>query len=319
MLVNWRWRSTVFDAPPSYPQSVGDIIGRSFRLFRQNVPLLLREQITPCTIMAVGHIIIQFAATYGLKNTKDPGLILMGVAGFAIGMVISVIGFWFLTMRQFAFVRLANGLAFDYREALQFSLGKKWTIIGLFLLSYFFCIGIGVFWGAEIILSMIIGAKIIPIAVVGVSVGFLGLLGSMVVLSIYYLLMTSALACEDQRWSGLLGRVFQLLFHDLFRAFGFAILLSIIISILSWTLSLPVVALAMFELFRSGFPANHMDPTQALPFYCLVLSQFWQAIINMFLVPISFMSAGLFYRDLKVRQEGLDVEHKLDQLIGSGA
>jgi hypothetical protein len=39
----------------------------------------------------------------------------------------------------------------------------------------------------------------------------------------------------------------------------------------------------------------------------------------MFLVPISFMSAGLFYRDMKVRQEGLDVDSKLNQLIATGA
>jgi hypothetical protein len=309
----------LFDAPPSSPQTVGDIIGRAFRLFRQNVPLLLREQITPCTVTAVGHIIIQFAATYGLKNPKDLPLLLMGVAGFGVGMLISVVGLWFLTLRQFAFVRLANGLSADYRQALNFSNGKKWTIIGLFLLSYFFCIGIFVAWGAEIIFSVVIGAKIIPIAIVGVSVGFFGLLMSIGLLSIYYLLMTSALACEDQRWTTLLARVFQLLIHDVWRAFGFAILLSIIVSILSWTLSLPVVVLAVFELFRSGFPANHMDPSQAMPFYCLVLSQFWQAIINMFLVPISFMSAGLFYRDLKVRQEGLDVDYNLNQLITTGA
>ncbi|MFN8552674.1 MAG: hypothetical protein U0103_14480 [Candidatus Obscuribacterales bacterium] len=309
----------MFDAPPANPQSVGDIIGRSFRLFRQNAPLLLREQITPCTIMAVGHIIIQFAATYGLKNPKDFGLILMGVAGFGIGMVISVIGFWFLTLKQFAFVRLANGLSVDYREALKFSMNKKWTIVGLFILSYFFCLGIFVVWGAELIFSVVLGAKIIPIAVIGATIGLLGMTVSIGLLSIYYLLMTSALACENERWTLLLGRVFHLLAHDVWRAFGFGILLSIIITILSWTLSLPIVALATIELLRSGFPANHMDPAQALPFYCLVLSQFWQAIINMFLVPISFMSAGLFYRDLKVRQEGLDVEYKLSQLIASGA
>jgi hypothetical protein len=269
--------------------------------------------------MAIGHIIIQFAATYGLKNPKDLPLLLMGLVGFSIGMLISVVGLWFLTLRQFAFVRLANGLSQDYRQALSFSFGKKWTIIGLFMLSYFFCVGIIVAWGAEIIFSVVLGAKIIPIAIIGVSFGFFGLLTSIGLFSIYYLLMTSALACEEQRWTTLLPRVFQLLIHDVWRAFGFAILLSIIVSILSWTLSLPVVALAMFELFRSGFPANHMDPSQAMPFYCLVLSQFWQAIINMFLVPISFMSAGLFYRDMKVRQEGLDVDSKLNQLIATGA
>ena len=308
----------MFDAPPSNPQTVGDIIGRAFRLFRQNVPLLLREQIMPCTVMAVGHVIIQIAATYGLKNPKDIALLLMGVSGFMVGMVISVIGLWFLTVRQFAFVRLANGLAQDYRQALKFAFGKKWTIIGLFLLSYFFCVGMVVFWGAEIILSAVLGAKIIALAIGGIFVGFLGLLISIGFLSVYYLLMTSALACEEERWTVLLGRVFHLLMHDIWRALGFAILLSIIVSIFSWTLSLPIVALAVFELFRSGFPANHMDPSTAMPFYCLVLSQFWQAIINMFLVPISFMSAGLFYRDLKVRQEGLDVEHNLNQLIATG-
>ncbi|CAN5360979.1 hypothetical protein BH10CYA1_BH10CYA1_33520 [soil metagenome] len=309
----------MFEAPPSNPQTVGDIIGRAFRLFRQNVPLLLREQITPCIVMAVGHVIIQFAATYGLKNPKDIGLLLLGLAGFGGGMLISVVGFWFLTVRQFAFVRLANGLSDDYRQALSFAFGKKWTIIGLFLLSYFFCVGMVVFWGAEIILSAVLGAKLLPLAIVGVIFGFVGLLVSIGLLSVYYLLMTSALACEEQRWTTLLGKVFQLLVHDLWRACGFAILLSIIISIFSWTLSLPVVALAIFELFRSGFPGNHMDPSAAMPFYCLVLSQFWQAVINMFLVPISFMAAGLFYRDLKVRQEGLDVEHNLNQLTAAGA
>lgn len=309
----------MFEAPPSNPQTVGDIIGRAFRLFRQNVPLLLREQITPCIVMAVGHVIIQFAATYGLKNPKDLGLLLMGLAGFSVGMLISVVGLWFLTVRQFAFVRLANGLSYDYREALNFAFGKKWTIIGLFLLSYFFCIGMVVFWGAEIILSAVLGSKLLPVAVLGILFGFVGLLVSIGLLSVYYLLMTSALACEEQRWTLLLGKVFHLLMHDVWRAIGFAILLSIIISIFSWTLSLPVVALAMFELFRSGFPTNHTDPSTAMPFYCLVLSQFWQAIINMFLVPISFMAAGLFYRDLKVRQEGLDVEHNLNQLIATGA
>lgn len=309
----------MFDPPPSNPLTVGDIIGRAFRLFRHNVPLLLREQITPCIVIASGHTIVQFAATYGLKSTKDLGILLMGFAGLAVGMVISVIGFWFLTIRQFAFVRLANGLSTDYREAIVFANGKKFTIVGLFFLSYFFCIGIAVFWGAEIIFSALLGSKIIAIAIIGVLAGVFGLLVSIGLFSVYYLLMTAALACEEQRWTTLLGRVFNLLKNDVWRAFGFAILLSITISIFSWTLSLPVVALAVFELFRNGFPANHMDPSQAMPFYCLVLSQFWQAIINMLLIPISFMSAGLFYRDLKVRQEGLDVEYNLAVLSQSGA
>ncbi len=308
----------MFDAPPQNPQSVGDIIGRGFRLFRRNVPLLLRAQIMPCIVMASGHIVIQVAATYGMKNPKDLGLLFMGMAAFCVGMVVSMIGLWLLTIRQFAFVRLANGLAETYDEASQFAYKKKWTIIGLFFLSYFFGIGLVVFWGAEIVLSGFLGAKLLPVAAVGVLFGTFGLILSLGLLSIYYLLMTSALACEDQRWSSLLGRVFNLIRHDVWRACGFAILLSIIISIFSWTLSLPVVALAVFELFRSGFPNNHMDPATSMPFYCLVLSQFWQAIINMFLVPISFMSAGLFYRDLKVRQEGLDVIQNLKQLAPTG-
>jgi hypothetical protein len=309
----------LFDAPAQNPQSVGDIIGRGFRLFRQNVPLLLREQIMPCIVMACGHIILQFAASYGMKNPKDLGLMLMGLAGFGIGMVISLIGLWLLTVRQFAFVRLANGLSETYEEARQFAFRKKWTIVGLFFLSYFFGVGIVVFWSVEIILSVFFGAKILPLSIIGMSIGIIGLLVSIGLLSIYYLLMTAALACEDQHWTPLLSRVFHLLRHDVWRACGFAILLSLIITIFSWTLSLPVVALAVFELVRSGFPANHMDAAAAMPFYCLVLSQFWQAIINMFLVPISFMSAGLFYRDLKVRQEGLDVVQRLTQLTAAGS
>lgn len=145
----------------------------------------------------------------------------------------------------------------------------------------------------------------------------IGLIFSVGVLSIYYLLMVAALASEEYKWSTLLSQGFSLIGRDLWRVCGFGILLTVIVSIFSLTLSLPVVALTLFEVFRHGFTTQHMDPTAAMPFYCLVLTQFWQSVINMLLVPITFMSAGLFYRDLKIRQEGLDVIQNLRLLTNA--
>ena len=57
----------------------------------------------------------------------------------------------------------------------------------------------------------------------------------------------------------------------------------------------------------------------ALPFYCLVLSQFL-AGDHKYVSGANQLHVGwAFYRDLKVRREGLDVEYKLSQLIASGA
>ncbi|HEY9679500.1 MAG TPA: hypothetical protein V6C76_15940 [Drouetiella sp.] len=309
----------MFDAPPANPQSVGDVIGRGFRLLRQHIPLMVREQIVPCIIMATGHSLFQFAVTYGLKNPKDLPMLGAGLLAILLGTLTVVLGFWFLTIKLFAFVRLACGLAVNFEEAKQAALKRKWNILGFYLLTSMIICAAIVFWLIVMVLPVIAFSKVPAIAVSGMLIGLAGLIVSAGLISVYYGLTNAALAIEEDRWLTLIKRASALVTNDLGRACGFAILLSVIVSVLSYTLSLPIVALAVFELFRSGFPANHADPTTAMPFYLLVLSQFWQAMINMFLLPISFMSGGLFYRDLKIRQEGLDVVQRIKQLTAVGA
>ena len=65
------------------------------------------------------------------------------------------------------------------------------------------------------------------------------------------------------------------------------------------------------EFFRHGMSAEHLaDPTK-VPMYILVLTQAWESLVNMLLWPVTWLTYGLYYYDLRVRQEGLDVLQNL--------
>jgi hypothetical protein len=117
----------------------------------------------------------------------------------------------------------------------------------------------------------------------------------------------AALATESESWNVVISHSFSLMMRDLGRVCGFSLLLTLIALLLSFTLSLPVFFLQTAETLRNGIVAGQKPALLNMPLYLMVISQVWHTGINMVLLPIIFIGYGLLYRDLRVRQEGLDV------------
>lgn len=273
----------------------------------------------PSIVITVGHILIQASATFGFRDVHAYRAMLAGFGGMMVGFLISTVGFWLLMIKQIAFIRLASSFSPTYEDAIKWAETKKWTIIGLFLLFYAFVIAIIVAWGIELTVSALLVNKLPAMGIPGLLVGCLGLVVSAFILSFYYMLIIAALSTETESWNVVISRSFSLMIKDLPRVYGFGVLLSVIVLVLSWTLTLPIVILTMVEVFRTGIGSGAAAPKIAalnMPLYLMVISQLWQTVINMVLMPIVFITYGLFYRDLRVRQEGLDIVQGV-QLLGA--
>jgi hypothetical protein len=102
--------------------------------------------------------------------------------------------------------------------------------------------------------------------------------------------------------------------NDFGRSFAFGLLLFIAITAISYPLTLPVVVLSLVDMFQQGLSSETIVESYRMPFYLMVVGQVWESLVNMLLWPVIFMAYGLFYYDLRLRQEGLDLTMRLDAL-----
>ena len=52
-----------------------------------------------------------------------------------------------------------------------------------------------------------------------------------------------------------------------------------------------------------------------MPVHIIMLNQAWEGLINMLIWPLFFLAFGIFYLELRVRSEALDLNSRLDVLI----
>jgi hypothetical protein len=150
---------------------------------------------------------------------------------------------------------------------------------------------------------------------VGIFVSLIGLLATVVLFWLIGLVCVSLASCEERTVPAVIGRGFSLTFHDFGRTLLFGLILVTTVSMLSYPLSLPAVLLSLFEFFRQGMNTEALtEPMKAVPLYVLILTQAWESIVNMLLWPVTYLAFGLFYYDLRMRQEGVDVLQKLELL-----
>ncbi len=84
--------------------------------------------------------------------------------------------------------------------------------------------------------------------------------------------------------------------------------------VIQYPLSLPVVLVSIFEFMRQGMSPEFLTDPGKMPFYFTLVSQTWESIIGIVLWPISFMATGLYYYDLRMRKEGIDLIRQIDLL-----
>lgn len=313
-----RIASNVFEPPPSQLQSVGDLIGRAARAYRNNIPLFFHVLLWPTIFATAARVVMQWGLTRGLKEHHgDFTRLGIAIACIVVGILAVMAAGWILTLRQLAFVRMINGFSASYREAIEFINQRQWRTMGAFIVAYAIGVVACFVWGFLMAISAVFlkGGSVFTIAsLLGMTISVVGFVATMVIFMVVGFVICGVLACEDTGIGNSLTRAFSLSFKDIWRSLLFGILLMVTITLLSYPLTLPMVLLSLFEFFRQGMAADVLTDPYKLPFYCLVIDQVWEALVSLALWPLMFLSIGLFYYDLRMRKEALDIVQRLGQL-----
>jgi hypothetical protein len=304
----------LFEPPPGQPQSVGDLVGRSFRIFRRHVPLFFKVLLAPTIVATVGSLGIQWVANYGI-NTKHSVYLGVAIAVGLISLLVLIAGKWLLTMRQLAFVRMTAGYALDYESAAKFVDERKWSVLAIYCLAVVGLFASTVGW---IILMALIAVLArgstgaMALLVLGEILCTAGLFLSIGVIFMVSYMILCVVACEEVNISTAVSRGYSLILGDFWRSWSFAMLLITAVSSLLYPLSLPLLFLTFGDAIQQNVVSDLDNYT--LPVYVMVINQVWESLVNMMIWPVAFMAYGLYYYDLRIRQEGLDITRTLDEL-----
>lgn len=316
--------TAIFEPPPQQLQSVGDLIGRSIRLYRKNIKLFFHVLLWPTVFLTAAKVVFHWGVTNLSVRFDQKDWTMMGVSGVAalLGMLSLIVVGLFLQLRQLSFVRLVTGFADNYADANAYIMKRKWKIISLVALSYIAVIVSVVFWSIVVSVCMALfkanTAATYPL-LAGIIFGLLGMVVSVTITCIALYLAFAVGACEDLSVGALINRTMAMVFQDFFRAGYFCTLLVIALMVIGYPLSLPLVLVSLFEFMRQGMTPDFLTDPGKMPFYYTLINQSWESIVSIITWPISFMATGLFYYDMRMRKEGIDLVRQIDSINAPAA
>ena len=138
-----------------------------------------------------------------------------------------------------------------------------------------------------------------------IIIGFIFLIIPCIYLSISFVLFLQAIIIEDKGpWSAL-KRSKYLIKGSWWRSFGIIILITVLVSILSNIASIPLGLLSIW-LFGEGLIGQVVNVILTTP-------------VSYIFIPFSIIAYTLFYYDLRIRKENLDLKLMVDNFTESGS
>jgi hypothetical protein len=297
------------------PSSVGDLIGFAMRICRQQFVSLIRILLVPSIIELVGKIVFLYGIHILLSgNGKFPLMLQSGIL-IVVGLIISMIAEFFLTLRQLALVRLYGGFASDYADAYAFVSRKKFFILATLLGTNTVYSFVVMFWCFELGISIFfLKTKAVAlVAAVFVFFGLIGLLISLILTGLPLCVMVPAVACENREFTTVVVNALKLAYSNIFRTMLFLVLLVVCIYGLSMVLNLPPLVVTFVEYAKIVMEQKGHEIPQP-GFISQVFATFWRSCTQMLVSPMLFIACGFYYLDLRMRQEGLDLQLRLKDL-----
>jgi hypothetical protein len=267
------------------PMSIGDILDRTVRLYRQgflhNIAIVAIPYIL---LIPVG--VLFFGST--LATTGDPRMLLRpGILGLFAILLVAYVWLTFVSMGALArsvSERYLGGtptVAGSYGAVLRRTLSLIWAYLLAFL----------VWGGIGILAALLIGAVMFMSPILGVvSAVVIGLI--VLVAFVRFLLITQAIVIEDIRGVAALQRSWSLMRGNFWRAvliFVFAIVVSIVMTLV---LNIP-----------GGVAAGVIGGTVGA-----IVSQVFSQLSQILLTPVIAIAITLLYYDSRIRNEAFDLE-----------
>ncbi|MDQ5933629.1 MAG: hypothetical protein QG574_927 [Cyanobacteriota bacterium erpe_2018_sw_21hr_WHONDRS-SW48-000092_B_bin.40] len=302
-------------ATTSRPLSVGDIIGRGFRIFRINLKLIAQVLLFPTILLCAGRIGFIIGLTHLSKGAANiAALPTWGLVALAGGLLLLIGGF-VLYLRLLALVRVFTGFAPNYIEANKYAKTRLGALIGLTLAAFAASILVMLMFAVAIGISVALfaGKGVFLVAgVIGLTISICSGLLTLLFVSVVGHMALSSIAIEKDDLGTLISHALALSSRSFFRSILFYFLAASAVALLAYPLSLPLIIILVGHSVSQGIATGTHHSATELPIYMQIVSQVWEQLVSMIVTPISFTCFGLYYCDLRMRQEGLDLIERVD-------
>lgn len=300
---------------PEKTLSLGDLVGLSYRIVRQNWQLFLKWLFWPSLVYGISEHGILAALNHwvGIAPTSalswTPFLLHIGIAfPLAISWAVAA---WILSVRCCALTRFLLGLDETFQQAYNQLKARTWDIFIAFNLAIvpplitlgFWIIVSGMAFvvvnrlsGTE---AMVVGALFFGVIGFGLTVtmAFSGLFGS---------LLLAVVAFDLVKVKEAAGKSWFCMQQRLMRGGSFACLLTISLVLFYLAFESPLI---IYEVLNELQTSEGQTPP--LPIAFQILSCGADIIANLLIFPVAYGGYMLFYRDLKLRLEGYDLSRRL--------
>lgn len=297
---------------------VGDIAGRGWRLYRWNFASVILYSLIPTVFITIGQALIQTLSGFQEDSQAMfkafmcvcPTALVM----FLVGFVTSLLFVFFLFK---AFHNIVAGKESSYKDVFSFfkeNLSTTGLLAGLIAIE--FC----VFMFFDMIVLLIFYAALV-LAIVGIAaLASISSFASGVVVSIFVLILLlmivilptilwwQALLCGIQI-SGVLADAlpikvsfknsFKLLFRHFWRSILFSFNVYAIWGFLNFYFYVPIIFYMSAETYYSG--------SKTVAVHVLIIMTVWEQLVKMLLWPFLVGSFVLFYEDIRMRDDGVDL------------
>lgn len=286
--------------------TAADIIGRSFRYFRQNFRQTVRLLLVP-TVWACGaSLALQLVVSGGIEHKQMIEWWKVGVV--ALALLVALLAKWILIVRQLVVVRLCLGFADDQKEALRYMMGYKWHVLALLVFGIML---VSILVTGLIVLTALLAyvgtpVFVLPILLTGACVSFALLSYA----TISGFIIFSVIACEGGTLGNVINRGLSLCLNQSMESLRFGFVVLLVMSASSYAFSLPMVVLSVFDVMRQGITSEAYQ----MPVYVMMVGQVWESFINMVNWTVMVVAFGYFYFELCRQNEGADIVHKLNAL-----
>lgn len=298
-------------AVPLRPLGLGDLYNGAFAVLRRNAGATLGASVLVSALAGLipllvsvlvgfsGETIDLEAESFDLTDAQLTRLLLLGGA-FALGLLLDQVGQAIVTgMIAAVAVGAAQGRVFRMPEAWAATRGLRWRLIALpLLIGLVSALALGLYiglWVAVIALSdgaalpVLFGLVSVPLAIAGTVLAFIRLT---------YVAVPALVIERIGVWAAF-GRAARLSRGSFWRLFGISLLTAILVGIAGGIIGAPV-----------SFGAQILASTS--PEYAiaiLIIGQVLGSILSSATTtPFSSVVVSLQYLDLRIRNEGYDVE-----------
>lgn len=235
-------------------------------------------------------------------------LVLLGFAGLIAGLIAK----WILTLRQMALMRIAGGFSTDWQEAYSAVLARKWQVVALWILTAIVSIGLVVGWFMQF--YFMVKDTQSPSAVVpGFIISIILFFTALFVVCFSTFMSLCLIACDKLDFKDSIDKTIKLLFGNFGRCLAFCLTFILVISILSYPVSMPIVLVGLWDTYKLGIGSHPSE----MPMHTVIIGHVWESILTLLISPLFSYAFAVFYVDLLNRKEGLDLRRRLTALMPS--